>query len=855
MCENIQKFFVLLICMCIVQISSAQYNSNLNSGKNTAAQYRGAHINKSQRNTNNAFSYDNSVMTDEEIAEYIMTEQQKGRNDKEIIMSLLKKGVSRQQLMQIREQYLHNARSNKAKNIKNKFNETENDFTRTRDKLSITEDLGYFQDSLDIVIPDSVSFDELQREMEQKPKIFGHNIFKDKTLNFEPNMNIATPDDYKLGPGDEVIIDVWGASQSTFIDEISPDGNVNIDILGLVYLSGLTVKEADKYLKEQYSRIYAGISGDNPSAHIKLSLGKVRSIQVRVMGEVENPGTYTVSAFASVFHALYLAGGVNNIGTLRAIKVYRNNKQVVTLDIYDYLLNGKTGDDVRLSDGDVISVDTYNCLVNVEGKVKRPMFYEMKESETVADLLRYSGGFAREAYRGDVRIERMGERERQIFTLNDVQQKNFYVKDGDVMTVDSISDTYENLVEAKGALYRPGKFQYGGNIKSVRDLVNVAGGVKPEAFMNRALLNRRLPDMTMENVSIDLKGIIDGTAPDVELRSNDVLYVPDISEVQDIPVYMIYGEVAFPGKYRFAENTRIEDLILIAGGLKDCASTARVEVVRRMRDSDAVTSNDTIAYTYTFPIDRGLVVENGSSFILQPYDAVYVRRSPSYYEQQNVEIQGEVNFAGTYVLSSKNMRLSDLVKAAGGLTDIAYGKGARLERKLTEEERTRALNTLNTVQRQLDSLSIKNLEVPNVIPVGVELEKALANPGSDADVVLQEGDKLIIPQYSNTVKIDGNVMYPNSVAFKEGKKLKYYIEQAGGYGLNAKKSKTIIIYKNGTVATAKKNSRSLIQPGCEIIVPTKAQRNTLKLAELLSISSTSASLATVVLALINLIRN
>lgn len=845
-----QKLSLLLLFVFSVQISFAQYNQNVRTANNQ-------NINRTKNNVNtqgvNGGFVSNDIMTDEEVVEYIVEEQEKGRSERDIIVSLMKKGVTQQQLMRIRNQYLQKEKGDKTKQ-KNKLKEGDEIFERTREKTSVTEDLGFFRDSLDVVIPDSIALDELIREMDKKPEIFGHNIFKNKELNFEPNLNIATPDNYKLGPGDEVIIDIWGASQSTVINEISPDGYLNIDMLGLVYLNGMTVKEADKYLKDQYSKIYAGLSSSDPTAYIKLSLGKIRSIQVRVMGEVENPGTYTLSAFASVFHALYMAGGVNEIGTMREIKVFRDDKQVVAIDVYDYLLNGKTGDDVRLADGDVVSVDTYDCLVNVEGKVKRPMFYEMKASETVADLLRYSGGFAREAYRGDVRLERMGVRERQIFTLDAEMQKSFLVRDGDVMTVDSISDTYENIVEVKGALFRPGKFQLGGSINTVKELVEVAGGLKPEAFVNRAILNRRLPDKTMENLSVDIDGIMKGVVVDIELRNNDVLYIPDINEMQETQVLMIYGEVAFPGKYRYAANTKIEDLILIAGGLKDRASTARVEVVRRMRDSDAVASNDTIAYTYTFPINKGLLVSEGSTFVLQPYDAVYVRRSPSYYEQQNVEIQGEANFSGTYVLNRKNMRLSDLVKAAGGLTEMAYVEGARLERKMTEEERKRALQTLKVVQRHLDSLEIAKLEIPDVIPVGVELDKAIANPGSDADIVLQDGDRLIIPQFTNTVKVDGNVMFPNSVAFKEGKKLKYYIEQAGGYGQNAKKSKAIIIYKNGMVAKAKKNSRSLIQPGCEIIVPTKVQRNSLKLAELLSLSSTSASLATVVLALINLFK-
>lgn len=841
-----RQTYLLLSLLLVFQMTFAQTNSRKQNS-----------LNKENKTVQMTGGFEDGVMTDEQILEYIKAEQAKGINSKQIVVNLLKKGVTEAQLNRLRKTYIEEKEKleKQGKRTKKAVGDDELSFLENRrERQAATDDLGFFSDSLDVLIPDSVELMKLHFKIDERPKIFGHNIFRDKALNFEPNMNIATPENYKLGPGDEVIIDVWGASQSTVMDEITPDGYLNIEMLGPVYLNGMTVKEADAYLKDQFSRIYAGISGDNPNAHIKLSLGKIRTIQVSVMGEVENPGTYSLSAFASVFHALYQAGGVNDIGTMRAIKVARGGKTLVTLDIYDYLLNGKVTNDIRLADGDVIIVDTYDCLVDVQGKVKRPMMYEMKATENAADLLRYAGGFAREAYRADIRIERIGDRERQIFTLDDVAQKSFLMRDGDIMTVDSVADSYENVVETKGALYRPGKFQLGADISTVRQLIERSGGLKPDAFVNRALLNRRLPDMTMENLSVDVVGIMAGTAQDIELRNNDILYIPTRSEMEEIKFVNIFGEVAMPGKYRYAENTKIEDVIIMAGGLKDKASTARVEVVRRMRDSDALTGSDTIAKTFTFPIDKGLLVSNGTNFVLRPYDAIYVRRSPGYYEQQNVEIQGEVSFAGTYVLDRKNMRLSDLVKVAGGLSNRAYSKGARLERRMTAEERTRALQTLRTVQRQMDSIDISKIEVLDIHTVGIELDEALQNPGSDADVVLQDGDKLIIPQFSNTVKISGNVVFPNTVTYKENEKLKYYIEQAGGYGQNAKKSKAIIIYKNGTVARAKGNKSSLIQPGCEIIVPTKVHRRGMSTTEILSLSSTSASLATVVIALINLLK-
>lgn len=789
---------------------------------------------------------DRSGMSDDDIVEYIRTQSDKGVPARDIVLYLLKKGVSEERLNAIRENYNE---QNKKKN--GKKNENEEQESRLRGDNLLRDETMIVSKGVEEIIPDSTDIARLSEELDVKIEIFGHNLFKNKEISFEPNLNIATPDNYKLGPGDEVIIDIWGASQSTFRDFISPDGYVNIDKLGLIYLSGMTIKSANEYLRDQYGQIFTGITADNPNADIKLTLGQIRSIQIRVMGEVEYPGTYTVPSLASLFHALYLAGGVNEIGSLRNIKVSRGGKVVAVLDVYDYLLNGKTSGDVRLYDGDVIIVPAYDKLVNATGKVKRPMYYEMKDDESAADLIGYAGGFARKAFKGNVSVERFGDNGMQFFTLDEAAQKSFVLWDGDVLIVDSITDLFENLVEVKGAVNRPGKFQLG-VVNTVKDLVEYAGNLKPDAYTARAILNRRQPDMSMENLAVDIQGIMAGTSPDVELRNYDVLYIPSVQDVQDIKYFNIYGEVAFPGKYRFAYNTGIEDAILMAGGLTDKASTVRIEVVRRHFDSSALVPNDTVASTFVFNVDKDLKIIGNTDFSLMPYDAVYVRRSPTFVKQRNVVVEGEIAFAGTYVLGKKNMRLSELVANAGGVTVDAYIEGARLERKLTTDERKRLEETIKTVQRQMDSTFVANIIVPEVQSVGIRLENALAEPGGDDDIVLKDGDRLVIPEYDNTVTISGNVMFPNTVTYKEGENLKYYINQAGGYGLNAKKSKAIIVYKNGTVARAK-NRASLIKPGCEIIVPNKVKHQGLTTAEIFSLSSTSASLATVIISLINLI--
>ncbi len=840
---NKLKLFVFLLFF--VHSAYAQVlNNDVRMNNNTRSNSTSASSRNSVRGTSSAAS----TMTDEEIVQYINDQKQRGMSDRTIVRNLMNRGVSQEKLMEIREFYMQESQGSA-----NGRNNHEMDFMtdRRRTNNQLTTDTEIQAAKIEDVIPDSAGLVEIELEMEEEMEIFGHNIFKDRNVVFEPNLNIATPENYRLGPGDEVIIDVWGASQSTFRDYISPDGYVNIDQIGLVYLTGMTVNGANEHLRTRYSQVYSGLTDDNPSAEIKLTLGEIRSIQVRVMGEVENPGTYTVSSFASLFHALYLAGGVNEIGSLRNISVSRGGREVATLDVYEYLLNGRTSGDIRLSDGDVVTVPTYDKLVNVEGKVKRPMYYEMKEGETAADLLEYSGGFARNAYRGSVSIERFGDNGMQFFTLDEVARESFEMRDGDFMRVDSISDLFENMVEVKGAIYRPGRYQLG-VVTSVKQLIENAGGLRPDAFLSRAILNRRLPDMSMENLSVDVEGIMAGTAPDVELRNYDVLYISSIEDVQDIKYINIYGEVAFPGKYRFAHNTKIGDVILMAGGLTERASTARIEVVRRNYDPAATADNDTIAQTFTFEIDNDLSVVGGEDFSLMPYDAVYVRRSPSYTVQGNVAIEGEVIFAGTYIIGHRNMRISELVENSGGFTNNAYIEGARLERKLTSAERERMRENLRTVQSQMDSTYLANIEIPEHQNVGINLAKAIEEPGGEYDIILKDGDRLIIPEFVNTVTISGNVMYPNTVTYVEGENLNYYINLAGGYGLNAKKSKAIIIYKNGTIARAK-NKASLIKPGCEIIVPTKVKTEGMSAAEIFSMASTSASLATVIISLINLI--
>jgi protein involved in polysaccharide export with SLBB domain len=703
-----------------------------------------------------------------------------------------------------------------------------------------------------------------QNLLKDESQVFGRNIFNNKLLTFEPNLNMVTPSDYKLGAGDYVYIDIWGASQETFEGAISPDGYVTIEGVGPVNLSGKTVSQANSYLKEVLGQYYA-------SSDIRLTIGETRTIQVQVMGEVVVPGTYTLSALSSAFNALYAAGGVNDIGTLRDIKVYRNGKVISTIDVYDYILNGNISGDVRLSDNDVIIVGVYDCMVQVRGKVKRPMFYEMKKDESVSTILDYSGGFTGDAYKKNVRLIRKSGSEYSIHTINEFELSTFMLNDEDFLFVDSVIPRFSNMVEIRGAVFHPGMYQMGGEINTVRDLVSVSEGLREDAFTGHAVMHRTKDDLTLEVVPVDILGIIEGRVADILLKKNDVLFVPSKLDMMGERTLKITGEVNYPGTYVFASNTTIEDLILQAGGLTNSASMVKVDVFRRMYDAKANVVSDTIAETHSFALKDGFVVDGVQGFVLEPFDEVVVRQSPSYVKQQTVTISGFVNFSGDYTMSTRDYRLSDLVRDAGGLASNAYAKGARLERRMTDDERLQRETFLRASQIALyeeslksenknfdlnraDSLLTMKLDIGETYTVAISLDKALEDPSGLDDMVLREGDKLIIPQYSNTVKVSGDVMYPISMNYQKGKSLKYYIKRAGGYGDNARKKRVYAIYMNGSVELISHNSSKDIQPGCEIVVPSKQQKRQLSTAEMMSMGTSAASIATMIITVANILK-
>ena len=808
-------------------------------------------------------------MSDEQVMQYVVTEYNKGTSQSQIVTKLMQKGVDINQIRRVRQKYERQAKNgglgikditgeetsgNRLRSNNAKDKNQSGGQMQTQKELSIGDNQKYtvadpgfvgMQNELEGILPDSL-LDSMKEQGGRK--VFGRDIFNNKELTFEPNMNIATPQNYRLGPGDAVFVDIYGASQKSIQATVTPDGTIVLEGFGPVDVSGLTVAQANARLKATLGSRYS-------SSKVRLTVGQTKTIMVNVMGEVKAPGTYTLSAFASVFHALYMAGGTNDIGTLRNIKVYRNNKLVTTVDIYDYILNGKLTGNVRLADNDVIVVGPYDCLVNVTGKVKRPMFYEMKKNESVGTVLKYAGGFTGDAYKKTVKVIRKAGSKYSIFNVGEFDVNTFKVEDEDSIAIDSVIPRYSNMVEIKGAVFRPGMYQVGGEITGVRSLLEHAEGVTEDAFLQHAVMHRMKLDRTLEVIQVDVEGIISGRVADIPLKNEDVLYIPSKKDLLEKQTLTIHGEVIYPGKYAFADNTTVEDLIIQAGGLTDAASVMKVDVARRIADPHATEMTDTIARTYSFKLKDGFVIDGTPGFVLKPYDEVYVRTSPGFSEQKNVSIEGEIMFGGTYTLSKKNQTLSEIIKSAGGLTNTAYAKGARLIRKLTSEERARMETILRMVKAQSgsgDTLDIKKLDISNTYSVGIQLDKALEEPGSNYDIVLREGDRIIIPEYTNTVKISGDVMYPNTVSYKKGKGVKFYVDKAGGWGNRAKKSRAYIVYMNGTVAQVGKGAKP--EPGCEIVVPTKPEGRKMSTGEIVSIASGSASIAAMIATIANIIK-
>lgn len=753
-------------------------------------------------------------MSDDQVVSYIKEHNERGESQQDIAVDLLKKGVSQSQLQRIRTQYAN------------------------QENAAAAQATGSGIDRSRVANGETTPTIEENVLTTGKAKIFGHDIFRSKKLSFEPSMNIATPSKYTLGPGDELILDIYGASQLNSKYKISPDGTITIEKIGPVSVSGLTVAQAQ-------SRVRGAVGAHYQGSTIKLSVGQTRTIMVNVLGEVTTPGTYTLSAFSTVFNALYLAGGITDIGTMRAVKVSRNGKVVSTVDIYEFIVNGRLAGNVMLQDNDVIMVGPYQNLVEITGKVKRPMYYEMKKNESLQSLLTLAGGFTGDAFKQKVRIERKSSEGLTVHNVDEWDFNSFYNEDGDVVVVAPIIERYKNMVSVEGAVFRPGNYKISENANSVKTIIEQAGGLMEQAITQRAVLTRMKADRTLTTIAIDLDGILAGRTPDIPLQNEDVLTIASAEKITSARFVHIEGEVLTPGNYPYSENATIEDLITLAGGVKETASLENIEVARRITSSSDNADGNQMAKVFTFNLKDGFSIDGSSDFKLMPYDFITIHRNPDYQEQRKVIIGGEVKYAGTYILSNKEERLSEIIKRAGGLTNKAHIDAARLVRKFTRQEQELKLQKLEMATTHEDSVAIRNEINKTSYHIGTDFNKALSTPGSYDDIILAEGDSIFIPRMNNVVKISGEVLYPNTVSFTKNKSVKYYLNQAGGVSKTGQKSLAYIVYPNGEVSTLKKGK---VAPGCEIVVPQKVEKkvDTSKVGMWATLASTMATVGAVI---------
>ena len=793
-------------------------------------------------------------MSDQQVLQFVAREYKNGTSQAQIVTKLIARGVKIEQIRKIRNQYdsqiknrgmqgvADGAVSMAAERMEGNTDGTTGQETTTAKRGTSGEVYANAAEEHQTAERDVESTQGVYADVSGK-KVFGRDIFRTHRLSFEPNMNVPTPTNYVLGPGDQLVIDIYGASQKTLVHTISAEGTITVGGVGPVNVVGLTVAAAKKKIAQKVGKHYSG-------SDIRVTLGQMRSIMINIMGEVRTPGTYHLSAFANVFHALYMAGGISSLGTLRNIKVYRNGRLVTVVDMYEFILNGRLAGNITLQDNDVIQVGPYESLVGITGSVKRPMFYEMRKDESVGTVIKYAGGFASDAYKKSVRLVRQTGERYTVHNIEEFDLNTFKVEDGDAITIDGILNRYDNMVEIKGAVFRPGQFNLNDGTNTVRSLIEAAAGMTEDAFTTHAIIHRLKPDRSLEIIPVDVQGIMNGTVADVPLQNEDVLFIPTQEELRKERTFTVTGEVMSPGSYQYADNTTIEDLIVQAGGLRDGANLARIDVSRRINDPHATKKTREIAKTYTFDIKDGLVITGDKGFVLEPYDVVHVRRSPAYVMPKNITVTGEVNYEGAFTLEKKNLRITDAIKMAGGVTEDAYIKGARLIRRMSDEERQRQEAVLRAISNNLgrkDSIAWDKLDLEATYTIGIQLDKALENPGSDLDIVLREGDRIDVPEYNGTIKIAGDVQFPNTVTYTKGKNYKWYIKNAGGFSETAKKSKTFIIYPNGMMAEATASAK--IEPGSEIVVPSRKPKHFWNATQWIGALGSLTSLASMVTAI------
>jgi protein involved in polysaccharide export with SLBB domain len=704
------------------------------------------------------------------------------------------------------------------------------------------------------------SKEDYERELRRR-KIFGTELFSNKNLTFEPNLRMPTPPNYRISTNDELLIDVYGYSEVQHQLKVTPDGYVRIPYLGPVYVNGLTMEEARVRITKQLSSIYGGIKTGN--TFVQVSLGSIRSIRVLLIGEIERPGTYSLPSLATVANALYVSGGPGENGSLRNIQVIRNGQAVATFDLYDFISRGDLTNNIVLQDQDIVKVNPYKTRVELVGEVKRPAIFEAKENESLQQILDYAGGYTDKAYQEIIRANRITNRQREVVNIPAAQISNFRLKSGDQFFVDSILTRFTNRVTISGAVFHPGDYALEEGM-TVGDLIRKADGVKEEAALTRGVIRRLQTDYTPSMISFNVADVLDGRQK-LTLRREDSVIVYSKMGLRELYQVKINGEINQPGQYVYADSMQLEDLILIAGGLKDAASLQHVEISRRIR-SGADSSDTRLAIIEQFDINADLSNNpDAAAFGLQPFDEVTVRKSPSYQKQANIQVGGEVLYPGQYAINSKQERISDIVRRAGGLRPEAYPEGAVLLRKtfVNESDSAYLTNKLEVFYNKLeDSTDIARLKIAMERKeqlLGINLDQVLKNPGSKYDLLLEEGDVLKIPKKLQTVQVFGEIYFPKKVRFDKGLGFRDYVRGAGGYTTQALKRRSYVVYANGEVKNSRKvlffNSYPKVKPGAEIYVPSKKDRKGLSGPEAIGIVSGLASVALIIVTLLDRVAN
>ncbi|MBK0381130.1 SLBB domain-containing protein [Mucilaginibacter sp. SD-g] len=785
-------------------------------------------------------------LSDAQLMKLMQQAQSSGLSDEQLAQQLQARGLSAEQLQQLQQRISSLRKSNATANNNN-----------TDQNLSVARGLNY--------TPDSTGTPRRSTDIANAliPHIFGADLFRNSNVTFEPNLKLATPVNYILGPDDQLNINVYGNSLVNWKLDVSPEGNINIPGVGILNVSGKTIEQATASIK---SKLAANNYAVGRGTSVQVTLGNIRSIKVIMVGEVVKPGTYTLPSLATVFNALYAAGGPNNNGTFRQIEIIRNNRIIRRLDVYDFLVKGDQKDNIGLQDQDIIRVPTYRTRVEMVGEVKNPALFEVLPGETLQDVIRFAGGFTDQAYTARIKVSQISDQQRRITDVLESDYKNYIPLRGDKYTVERILDRYENRVTINGAVFRPGEYELQKGL-TVSQLIKNAAGLKEDAFTGRGSITRLKSDNTTELISFDVNGVLNKTAPDIVLQREDVVTISSIFDLRDEYKVTIKGEVRNVGEFAYAENMSVEDLILKAGGFTEGASPKRIEVARRIDDSNPNSRSSSLAEVFNIDVDAQLK-KGQANFVLKPFDIVSVYSLPGYEKQSTVKIEGEVLYPGYYTIKKKNEKISDIIERAGGLTASADVDGGTLKRDnfailgvnknkidttAIEQERVSKLDRLSKVNS--DSTNVSNFQPRNNF-VGIDLKKILEKPGSSIDLIMEDNDVIRIPKQQQLVRVNGEVLYPSAVVYSKSKSFKDYILNAGGYSPDALKRGAYVVYPNGTVKGTGKflffNVHPSVKPGSEIFVTRKPDKRGISATEVIGITTGLASLGAIILGIINL---